>query len=326
MRVLHITNAFPYDGHPEYGCFINEQIHSLSDKVSSEVLFINAHKNGTLEYLRSLSNIRKMVKNVDVIHCHHLFSFIALKLSFSTKKPVVLSFLNDWTKEVKLNIPELLKHHLCSFFVKLPEKVIFKSFVPDFLKGERFVFLPNGVDTDFFNILEQKESRKKLDLCSKANYLLFVSSKNLFRHQKRYDIFLNVIDELQAKYPSFNYKPLTMSTDDRIAARLKINSASLHLLCSDYEGSPNSVKEALSSGLPVVSRPAGSVEDLLFEMPYTSLVRSDCSKIISEEVHKIISQPVDRNKIRDSLILKSISKEQVADKLFKLYISLVKNI
>uniref|UniRef100_E6XG21 Glycosyl transferase group 1 n=1 Tax=Shewanella putrefaciens (strain 200) TaxID=399804 RepID=E6XG21_SHEP2 len=319
LKILHLTNAFPYSGHPEYGCFIKSQIDSLDGLVESDVLFINAHSNGTLEYLKSLYKIREKVKNADVIHCHHLFSFIALKMSFSVRKPVVLSFLNDWTKEVKLNIPEVLKNILCSFFVELPDKVIFKSFIPKFLKGNKFVFLPNGVDIDFFNVINKDVAKFSLGLSKEKNYILFVSSKNLHRKQKRYDIYVKVLEHLQTNYPSYNYDTLTMSVDDRFTARNKINSASLHLLCSDYEGSPNSVKEALSSGVPVVARPAGSVEQLLKNMPYSSMAYTEDYSKIAELVHNIICNDIDRESIRRKLLEQGISTAQVAIKLYELY-------
>ncbi|CAK2226401.1 Glycosyl transferase group 1 [Vibrio crassostreae] len=323
MKVLHITNAYPYEGHPEYGCFIYEQINSLDKRIDSEVYFINAHKLGTLEYFKSIPKIREMAKESDVIHCHHLFSFIALKLSFAKRKPVVLSFLNDWTKEVKLNIPERLKHLLCFFYSRKPEKVIFKSFIPDFLNSDKYLFLPNGVDTAYFDIQDKNLSKDKLSLCKESNYILFVSSKNLYRHQKRYDIFLKVMEYLNSNYPEMNYLPLTMSVDDRETAKNKINSSSLHLLCSDYEGSPNSVKEALSSGVPVVSRPAGSVEDLLNGTPFTALVDSDDHIKIANEIHKILTLDIDRVKIREALLKKNLSKEQVAGQLHNTYSSLI---
>lgn len=319
MKVLHITNAFPYEGHPEYGCFISEQIKSLDTKVQSEVLFVNAHKNGSAEYLKSLKKIREKTNDVDVIHCHHLFSYILYKLSFSKRKPVVLSFLNDWTKEIKLNLPEKLKHFICSFYIRKPDAVIFKSFIPKFLVGDKFVFLPNGVDCAYFDIIDSKTAKSHLGLLHDKNYILFVSSKNLYRHQKRYDIFNSVIKELQLKYDSYNYEPLTMSVDDRNTARNKINSASLHLLCSDYEGSPNSVKEALSSGIPVISRPAGSVEALLHGTPFTKLINSDNPSEIADAIHGLLQSKIDRTEIRSALLASGISKEEVADRLYTLY-------
>lgn len=319
MKVLHITNAFPYEGHPEYGCFISEQIESLDAKVESEVLFVNAHKNGPFEYFKSLKRIRKKSNEVDVIHCHHLFSYILYKLSFSKRKPVVLSFLNDWTKEIKFKLPEKLKHLLCRFYIRKADAVIFKSFIPKFLTGNKFVFLPNGVDCMYFDIIDKKIAKNKLGLSHDNNYILFVSSKNLYRHQKRFDIFNNVIKELQVKYKSHNYEPLTMSIDTRDTARNKINCAALHLLCSDYEGSPNSVKEALSSGVPVVSRPAGSVQALLEGTPFTKLVDSDDPSEIADAIHNLLQSNIDRHAIRSALLSSGNSKEEVAVKLCALY-------
>ena len=41
------------------------------------------------------------------------------------------------------------------------------------------------------------------------------------------------------------------------------NASSLHILTSDFEGSPNSVKETIMYNTPVVSTPVGNVEELL---------------------------------------------------------------
>jgi glycosyltransferase involved in cell wall biosynthesis len=47
---------------------------------------------------------------------------------------------------------------------------------------------------------------------------------------------------------------------------LYFNAASIHVLCSDIEGSPNSVKESLSCNTPVVATNVGNVHDLLADV------------------------------------------------------------
>lgn len=319
MKVLHITNAFPYEGHPEFGCFIAEQINSLPDFIESDIVFINAHKNGPLEYVRVIPTILKKIRQCEVVHCHHLFSLIVLRLCYFGKKKVVLSFLNDWTKEIKLPIPEFLKSLICQFYLRTVSSVIFKSFIPKFLTGEKYQYLPNGVDTSFFSSIERENAIESLGLERSNKYILFVSSKNLYRNQKRYDIFEEVIRFLNNKYPEKNYMPITMSVDSRETALLKFNAASLHFLPSDYEGSPNSVKESLSCGTPVVARRAGSVEDLIKDVPYSSVLDTDSIEILSEEINSKLDDNIDKNLVRRAFLKKSLDKDSICKRLINIY-------
>lgn len=75
MKVLHITNAFPYKENHVLGIFIKEQIESLADYLErNDVYFINAQKNGKIEYLKSIFKLRKIIAEYDIIHAHHIFS------------------------------------------------------------------------------------------------------------------------------------------------------------------------------------------------------------------------------------------------------------
>ena len=103
IKVLHVTNAYPYDETPEYGVFVKEQISSLPDnKIQSQVIFINGRLEGKSAYWQGIKAVRSNLHNCDVVHCHHVYSFLVTLLSGTIgRRPVVLSFLNDWTYEVK---------------------------------------------------------------------------------------------------------------------------------------------------------------------------------------------------------------------------------
>ncbi|MBY6094622.1 glycosyltransferase family 4 protein [Ferrimonas balearica] len=317
-KILHITNAYPYEGHPEYGCFIKEQIESISALVLNSVLFVNAHRDGKKAYFEAIKSIRELATEADLVHCHHVFSFILFKLSGVRDKPVVLSFLNDWTKEIKFNVPEFLKGVICRTACLLSDKVIFKSFVPSQLNGSKFTYLPNGVDENTFNIIERAQAKSQLGLDLEKDYVLFVSSKNLYRKQKRYDIFTETMKQLNHIYPG-RYCELTMSIDDRTTALLKFNAASLHYLSSDYEGSPNSVKESLSCGTPVITRQAGSASDLVDSVASCFVIDDFDAKLVAKKIDDIVSSDVDRELIRRQFLAKGFTKEATAEKLVNIY-------
>jgi glycosyltransferase involved in cell wall biosynthesis len=123
-------------------------------------------------------------------------------------------------------------------------------------------YLPNGVNTSFFKPIEKQVARKYLNLDPEATYILFVSS-NKIRKQKRYDLFLQTIKILKENYNIKNIKEIKLINTSRDKIPFYFNAADLHLMSSDFEGSPNSVKESLACNTPVVSTNVGNVSELL---------------------------------------------------------------
>ena len=86
-------------------------------------------------------------------------------------------------------------------------------------------------------------------------------SSNKIRNQKRIDRFIKVFDNI--KKHNSDVEKIILTNTERHLMPFYFNASSLHILTSDFEGSPNSVKEAMSCNTPVVSTPVGNVEELL---------------------------------------------------------------
>ena len=73
-----------------------------------------------------------------------------------------------------------------------------------------------------------------------------------------------------------------------------INSSILHIISSDFEGSPNSVKECLSCNIPIVSTPVGDVSDLLSDIEGSYISKSfDYKELASLSIKAINSSCFD---------------------------------
>lgn len=322
INIMHITNAYPYAGTPEYGIFVKEQIDSLpQDETNNDVVFINGRANGKKAYIDAVREIRSKVNQYDVIHCHHAYSFIVAALSGVVgKRPIVLSFLNDWTYEVKdLRLPPL-KKLICRICVKLSSKVIFKSPIPNELHGStKAVNLPNGVDSDFFHIQDRVAAKIKLGLDPQKTYFLFVSSKNQYREQKRYDLFSKVLKHAQELSPNREIKEYVMVGQPRDTIPTVFSACDIHILTSDYEGSPNSVKESLCCGTPVISRDVGNVNDMLQGVKGTVVLKTADPVLIAESAVAMLDSAVDPSDVRDSFLQKGITKVLISQKLVAIY-------
>ena len=318
-RVLHITNALPSQEHPEYGVFIKDQINSLHAVVDQKVFFINARDEGSFAYLRCIRQLKALCDWAEVIHCHHVFCLLVLTIFLRPRKRIVTSFLNDWTREIKLPIPEAIKSIVCQFAVWRSDAVIFKSFPPlRYAESTKVKYLPNGVDPNFFEVKDRDACREVLGWKSEIKYLLFVSSKNIFRRQKRYDIFADVVRALN-DISEQKFEGVCVSDDTRDTYRLKLNACDAHLLVSDFEGSPNSVKEALSSGVRVFARDVGNVSDLLAGVDGCVLLRSNDPSRIAESIRLALTFDVDRAVVRSSFLERGFTEESIKLRLVAIY-------
>jgi glycosyltransferase involved in cell wall biosynthesis len=282
MKVLHITNNYPTLKYPIFGIFVKEQIDSLSQTYAEcDTFFINGKEKGKAEYFRSIIKLKRVLKsgNYDLVHCHHVFSaIIYIMTGFSEKIPSVISFQNDPNHESVFNLFKIVKHFTTFWIFKNNSKYV------DNLKG---YYLPNGVNTDFFKPIDRLEACKKIGIDTTKKYVLFVSS-NQIRKQKRYDRFQYVISELK-KWDE-DIEELKMINIERNLVPYYFNAASLHLLTSDFEGSPNSVKEAMCCNTPVVSTNVGNVKELLENVYASYCDTSNADSKLIELCKKSLSQ------------------------------------
>lgn len=319
-RVLHVTNAFPYPEVPEYGIFVKEQIEAVSRAgVESDMIFINGRGKGKKAYLEAVPEIRRRARNTDVIHCHHLYSGLATALAM-TGKPTVLSFLNDWLHEMDEVRSMNVRRLLCNFGARWASRVIFKSPIPPHFAGDpRFLYLPNGANSAQFHITDKAQARQALGLDPDKKYALFVSSKDRDRPQKRYDRFTATINLLKQTAPDLQLEELVLVNQPRDRVLNFFNAADLHLMTSDYEGSPNSVKEALCCGLAVVTTKVGNVEDLLSGVPGCHVDTSFEPARLAELTRQALAENAPRETIRNGFLAKDFSQEGVTRRLVSLY-------
>lgn len=316
MKVLQITNNYPTTLNPIFGIFVKEQIESLKIlNIESDLFFINGREKGKMEYLRSIIKLRKILKvqDYDVIHCHHAFSALVLILSGRFRgKNIVVSFQNDPKIEIGTFLFNFIKRHVKQIIVKHSDIDI---------KDSNLNYLPNGVNINFFINKGKKESCRVLNLNPETVYILFVSS-NFIRKQKRHDRFNEVIRLLKTKYKLKNIEPLLLINTARDLVPYYFSAASLHLLTSDFEGSPNSVKESMSCGTPVVSTPVGNVSDI-FRLVTNCFVSNSFD---AEELALLCNKALkSQGNPREAIINGKLDINSVALKLKDIYIKAINN-
>ena len=312
MKVLHITNNYPTKDHPIYGIFVKEQIESLTNQgIYNEVFFINGRERGKSEYIKSVYLLKKFLNNrqFDIIHCHHALSAVCMILSGESRKyKTILSYQNDPSKEQGKILYRFLKKKCRAIILKNNSTIV---------DNNSTFYQPNGVNIDFFKPINKNKSLEKLQLDNKKRYILFVSS-NFVRQQKRHDKFQKVLQILRDKYKLFDIEEIMLVNTERSLVPYYFNAASLHLLTSDFEGSPNSVKEAMACNIPVVSTDVGNVSELLEGVNGSFVSKTSEPEELAFLAYQALTFKGEINS-REKLIEKKLDTESVAKNIISIY-------
>jgi len=321
MRVLHITNLFPTERHPYYGVFVKEQIESLREEgIDCEVLYINIKENGVLQYFKEVPRIRAIENNFDIVHCHQAYTaFVSLYLS-RLKKPSLISFLSVPQGESRVGFAGYLATK--AVLVLNPYFIIkYNALLNEKTASRKRFYLPNGVNMSFFREINRLEAQKRIGLDNKK-YILFVSGGGIERKCKRYDIFQKTISILNEKYKE-NVVELILTNKERDLVPFYFNSARLLILTSDFEGSPNVVKEMLACNLPVVSRDVGNAREILEGIEGCFITESDDPEQIALLARDALKY--ERVEGRAAILNKGLDSRSIAKKLITIYKTILNN-
>lgn len=119
----------------------------------------------------------------------------------------------------------------------------------------RALVLPYGVDPSCFHPGDQAKARRRLGLPPAERLVIFPNTPT--EPRKRLDLAEAAMDLVRQSVPDAVLRIVTGVPHGDMPDYYR--AADCCLLTSDWEGSPNVVKEALFSGLPVVSTDVGDV-------------------------------------------------------------------
>lgn len=319
MKILHVTNMYPYPEKPWYGIFIYNQIQTLQDKSENDIFFINGSES-KLNYFKSIFKLMNYKNRYDIVHCHHGWTAVFVNFIFKKEKKVVSLVGGDILED------KVLYKKLINFFtrsiIKRFDRVIVKSKQMerqcDFIDSKKLSIIPNGVNLEVFRELDKTECKIRLNLDVNKKYFLFTAGENgQGRPEKRFDIISEAFKILKIDgYDEIEI--LCMNNVNHKDVPLYINSCEAVLLSSDYEGSPNIIKETMACNISIISTDVGNVKEMIEGIANCFIVQQDAKAFAQKikDVLEAINQKIDA---RNRLIKIGLDEKDVALKILDIY-------
>jgi teichuronic acid biosynthesis glycosyltransferase TuaC len=267
MKILCVTNLYPSPQRPGHGAFVYRQVEQLR-RFGHTVDVINILGfQSKMNYLRCTLDVMRMTSVVayDIVHAHYGYS--AYPAMFRVQAPLVITLHGS---DVLGNIFEGLCTRAVSHFA---DAVIVVS--EEMRRRIPGIVIPCGVDLGVFKPYDRDKARARLQWPKDRRIVLFPFDPA--RREKRYDLARASIERLVQE--GVDAELMTVFNVANGEMPWCYSAADAMLLCSDREGSPTSVKEALACNLPVVATKVGDVGELLNGVAGTRICPPDAGTI-----------------------------------------------
>jgi teichuronic acid biosynthesis glycosyltransferase TuaC len=306
MRLLVVTNMYPRAEDPSFGSFVYEQVESLKAAgVEVDVHFIEGYRD-RLAYLRAVRELSRKRFAYDLFHAHHAYAAAAALVAGC--RPLVLTLHDNpvVTSPLYRAFARAVARRADRFVAVTPAAA-------RALGVDDYVPIPMGTDLKLFYPRDKGEARRELDLDPARKYVLFAADPA--RRSKRYDLACQAVTA--ALREDGDLELLTFFPAPREKVPLYFAAADVLVVTADVELGPLTVKEAIASARPVVSRRVGDVD---------FLDRCDACVAVGDEPAAIAAGIIEALAIRDvdPSAAAPYGMEAVAAKLVALYEEIIR--
>ncbi len=280
LNVLVVTAMYPRPGKEGSGTFVMHQVEELRALGHSvDVLDFPGYRS-KLEYLKAAVEVSRRTRrrSYDVVHVH--YGVTGLSALWRNSIPLVVS-LHGSDALVGWHEP-LISRFVCSL---ADATIVATKQIAERIPGE---VIPCGVDLAVFQPKPKAEARQRLSLKPRRKYVFFPF--NPARSIKRFDLASDVVAKLAGE--GVDIELLTVSKIPNREMPWYYSASDAMILCSDSEGSPTAVKEALACNLPVVSTSVGDVTEITAGITGIEIVEKT-PEALAGGLKRVLYRPVD---------------------------------
>ena len=319
MKILWII---PGTGDGSSFIFSRRQISKLMDMgVEGEIYFLKSRTNPFVMY-GALNEVKKIVRDLqpDIVHAHYgsinglfttclkhpktIITFQGSDLNNTTSESFLRNKITKWASHYSL------KRSVCN----ITQSEALHRIIPSKYHNKSFV-IPMGVDESVFLPIPREKARKAMGWDQNEFVILFNGNNPKI---KRIDIALASLELVKRQYPNTRLEVLSGSVNpDEMP--LIINASNVVLMCSDSEGSPTIIKEAMACNVPIVSNIVGDTQKRLKDVNGAILTTQNPLDIANCLVSLLTNEDVSLYNLRDSFISQHLSATYSCNETLKIY-------
>ncbi len=280
MRILIITNMYPYSGCTYAGVHVKRQVDALVETYPDdqfETLFLNTLEDRSMYAWGSVvSRRRESSFRPDVIHVHFgLTQWMALLC----RTPQVLTLHGS-------DVHRLIVRQASRALSWRQRHVVFvdPGMAAKFGPVRSSSCIPCGVDTREFRLRDRAQCRYELGLSNDEVVVVFPGDPARFA--KNYPLFEQTVQDLLR---SHRVRPLVVNAMKPEEVPKRLAASDVVLFTSRYEGSAVLSKEAMCCGIPVVATDVGDFRTQLAGMGGCRVVGDPTPERLAEAVREALT-------------------------------------
>ena len=269
MRVLIICRK---KENAEFNTIVATQAMSLQGQGLDCTLW-GINQGGLWGYFKAIPQLNRFIRanQFDVFHAHYALSgFVA---SLANAQPLVVSLMGS---DIQHNI---MLRMIAKFFSKIfwQSTIVKSEQMNRRFRVAGIQVIPNGVNLETFYQISKPQCQQKLGWDLTKKHLLFAANPS--RREKNFELTKQAFSMLKNDNVELHYldnvKPEDMPT--------WLNASDVVLLSSNWEGSPNVIKEAMACSRPIVSTNVGDVK-WLFGKESGHFISTSCASDFAEKI------------------------------------------
>ncbi len=286
--------------------FIKEQAEAI-EKRGVEIDYFLIKGKGLIGYLKNLSSLKKTIREFlpEIIHAHYGLS--GLLACLQRKVPVVITFHGCDINRIKLRALSYLASCLSRKNIFVSENLLKRLGLK---KNNKNFVIPCGVNHKLFFPTPKENARKKLGLEITKKYILF--SSGFDNKIKNYQFCYQTLVKLNN-----NVELIELSNRTRNEVYFLMYACDLLMMTSFSEGSPQVIKEALISGLPIISTNVGDVKFMIDDVEGCYIIGTSV-KDFADRILQMIKLDK-KTEGRERIIASGLDSESIAKKIIEVY-------
>lgn len=264
--------------------FAYRQVDALKSLGHTVEVFNLRSQVNPMKLLLDISHYRAAIRSFrpDIVHAHYgtMTAFFSVYAAYGRVTKVVTFRGSDLNPAPSMSKIRLGIGHLLSQMAALGADGIIC--VSDQLRNRLWwkrlyaAIIPSGVSTRDFFPIQREEARGRLMWDTKVPTVIFNGGAS--PRGKRLNLAITAIEIVRRSLPDIRFVVLDGKVDPMIVPTM-MNASDCLLCTSDFEGSPNIVKEAMACGVPIVSVPVGDVPERLRDVTHSHIVPRDPQKL-----------------------------------------------